>query len=98
MLLTVLVVVYAALYASPYFLVYQNFTCFTVKSRSIVSLMTLIKHSTSSDVPDLGCSGFPSFCRRRHSRLSILVVTATSVSFVNPLILSIGLLSKWGNK
>lgn len=54
----------------------------------------LKKHSTSSEVLALGCSGLSpvlALSRRRHSLPSILVMTATSVSRENPRMVLIGL-------
>ena len=49
--------------------------------------------STSSEVPALGCSGYPNLSASllRYSLLSMLVVTAITVSLENPQIPLIGL-------
>jgi hypothetical protein len=52
--------------------------------------------STSSEVPALGCSGYPilPLSLLRYSMLSMLVVTAITVSLENPQIPLIGLKNK----
>ena len=64
-----------------------NFTCLVVKFCPMLSLIMLKKHSTSSVVLALGCSGFLphlAFSMRCHSRLSILAIAAARVSRENP--------------
>ena len=75
---------------------HNDFISFTVNILPRKPCNKEMNASTSSEVPALGCSGYPiiSLSLLRYSMLSMLVVTAITVSLENPQIPLIGLENK----